>query len=112
MTGTTIKVLGKYQEHLNFFPAIITKLEIIMQNTYQYDDNHSPENGKQPTPDTLCISNTIWTVGNIQHNKQMTAINLLIINDDMFIDSYVTHTLNTKQNRIIYHLHPNAKHLL
>jgi len=46
MTDTAIKVLGKYQDLLDFFPAIITNLEIIMQNTYQYDDNHSPENGK------------------------------------------------------------------
>jgi len=69
MTGTTIKVLCKYQELLDFLTAIITNLEIIMQNTYQYDDNHSPENGKQPAPDMLCSSNMTWTVGNIQHNK-------------------------------------------
>lgn len=50
MTGTAIKVLGKYQELLDFFPAIICNLEIIMQNTYQYDDNRSPDNGKIASP--------------------------------------------------------------
>lgn len=50
MTGTAINVLAKYQELLGFFPAIITNLEIKMQNTYQYDDNHSPENGKIASP--------------------------------------------------------------
>jgi len=69
MTGTTIEVLGKYQELLDFSPVIVTNLELIMQNTYQYNDNPSPENGKQPAPNTLCISNMTWTVGNIQHNK-------------------------------------------
>jgi hypothetical protein len=50
LVQTAFKVVDKYQELLDFFPAIITNLEIIMQNAYQYDNNHSPENGKIGSP--------------------------------------------------------------
>ena len=65
---------------------------------------------KLPAPDMLCISNMTCTVENIQHNKYMTATNHQRINDGMFLDSNVTHTLNTKKKQI-YHLHPHAKHV-
>jgi hypothetical protein len=67
MTGTAIIVLGTYQENLDFFPSIITSLEIILQNIYQYDDNHSPKNEKIPSP--WYAVHIKYDSENIQHNE-------------------------------------------
>ena len=101
LVQTAIKVLGKYQELLDFFTAIVTNLEIIMQNAYQYD-NHSPENGKTAS---------IWYAMHIKYNMDSGEYPTQHINDChkssenqwWYVYWFICHTYTkywTKQNYV------------